>query len=47
MDQIIEDATYQYIQGQTDEAGFDAAIEKWKEAGGEEVIKEYNEQWSK
>lgn len=47
LDQIIEDATYQFIQGQTDEAGFDAAIEKWKEAGGEEVIKEYNEQWSK
>ncbi|QGH35980.1 extracellular solute-binding protein [Gracilibacillus salitolerans] len=43
LDQIIEDATYQYILGEMDETGFDEAIEKWKEAGGNDVIKEYNE----
>ncbi|SFL45592.1 carbohydrate ABC transporter substrate-binding protein, CUT1 family (TC 3.A.1.1.-) [Gracilibacillus orientalis] len=43
LQQIIEDATYQYILGEIDEKGFDEAIEKWKEAGGNDVIKEYNE----
>ncbi|SES05364.1 carbohydrate ABC transporter substrate-binding protein, CUT1 family (TC 3.A.1.1.-) [Gracilibacillus ureilyticus] len=39
---IITDATYQYILGQIDEAGFDAAIEKWKSEGGNDIIEEYN-----
>ncbi|TDQ42609.1 extracellular solute-binding protein [Aureibacillus halotolerans] len=43
LQQIIDDATYQYILGQTDEAGFDAAIEAWKNEGGSDVIDEYNE----
>ncbi|SER56404.1 carbohydrate ABC transporter substrate-binding protein, CUT1 family (TC 3.A.1.1.-) [Gracilibacillus ureilyticus] len=43
--QIMEDATYQYFLGQIDSDGFDQAIEKWKEAGGAQVIEEYNEQW--
>ncbi|KAB8129523.1 extracellular solute-binding protein [Gracilibacillus oryzae] len=45
LSQIMEDATYQYFLGQIDSAGFDAAIEKWKEAGGAKVMEEYNEQW--
>ncbi|WP_099362566.1 extracellular solute-binding protein [Fredinandcohnia onubensis] len=47
LDQIIEDATYKYMIGQLDETGFDAAIEKWKEEGGEKVIKEFNDAYSK
>lgn len=43
--QIITDATYQYFLGQIDNEGFDQAIEEWKEAGGAQVIEEYNEQW--
>ncbi|QGH35586.1 extracellular solute-binding protein [Gracilibacillus salitolerans] len=41
--QIIDDATYQYMLGDIDEAGFEAAIEKWIETGGTEVLKEFNE----
>lgn len=43
LQQIITDATYQYILGQTDEAGFEKAIEKWKKEGGEKIIQEFNE----
>ncbi|WP_099364361.1 extracellular solute-binding protein [Fredinandcohnia onubensis] len=43
LDQIIEDATIQYILGNIDETGFKDSIEKWKNAGGNDVIKEYNE----
>ena len=42
LDQIIVDATYQYIIGQIDEAGFEAAIQEWREEGGNQVIEEYN-----
>ncbi len=42
LDQIILDATIQYILGNIDEAGFEAAIEKWKNAGGNDAIEEYN-----
>ena len=43
----MEDATYQYFLGQIDEAGFDEAIEKWKNAGGVQVIEEYTEDYNK
>ncbi|MEK3889545.1 extracellular solute-binding protein [Bacillus sp. FSL K6-3431] len=43
--QIIEDATYKYLLGQIDEAGFDAAVEKWKKQGGDKVIAEFNESY--
>ncbi|WP_100407620.1 extracellular solute-binding protein [Bacillus solitudinis] len=39
---IISDATYKYILGQIDEAGFDKAIDEWKNEGGEMIIEEYN-----
>ncbi|QGH35899.1 extracellular solute-binding protein [Gracilibacillus salitolerans] len=45
LSQIMEDATYQYFLGQIDSDGFDAAIDKWKDEGGEQVIEEYTEQW--
>lgn len=47
LDNIIEDARVKYIVGQIDDAGFDAAIELWKKSGGNDVIKEYNEQHAK
>ncbi|GAF63833.1 ABC transporter substrate-binding protein [Bacillus sp. TS-2] len=43
--QIMDDATYKYILGQIDEAGFDAAIDNWKNSGGQAVIDEYNESY--
>ncbi|WP_163538564.1 extracellular solute-binding protein [Gracilibacillus sp. YIM 98692] len=42
LQQIITDATYQYILGQTDLEGFEAAIEDWKSQGGEDIIEEFN-----
>ncbi|MDL4840271.1 extracellular solute-binding protein [Aquibacillus rhizosphaerae] len=42
LQQIITDATYQYILGDLDEAGFEDAVENWKSQGGEQIIEEYN-----
>lgn len=47
LNQMITDATYQYILGQLDKAGFDKVIEDWKKAGGDNVIKEFNEAYDK
>ncbi|UOQ83733.1 extracellular solute-binding protein [Gracilibacillus salinarum] len=38
----ITDATNQYILGQIDEEGFQQAVEKWREEGGNDIIEEYN-----
>ncbi|MBN2980040.1 MULTISPECIES: extracellular solute-binding protein [Cohnella] len=42
LQQIMTDATYQYIYGQIDKAGFDKAIERWKKDGGDNIIEEFN-----
>ncbi|MCZ8522534.1 MULTISPECIES: extracellular solute-binding protein [Paenibacillus] len=42
---IIKDATYQFILGKIDEAGFQTAVAKWKKDGGQKIIDEYNEQY--
>lgn len=39
----INDATYKYIYGQIDRAGFDKAVEDWKSRGGNKIIEEINE----
>jgi putative aldouronate transport system substrate-binding protein len=44
--QIIDDATFKYILGELDEAGFQAAIEDWKKQGGSAAIEEYNAAWN-
>ncbi|PAF12361.1 MAG: Sugar ABC transporter substrate-binding protein [Shouchella clausii] len=46
LQQIINDATYQYILGQTDLAGFEQAIETWRSQGGDDMISEYNESYN-
>ncbi|QGH37038.1 extracellular solute-binding protein [Gracilibacillus salitolerans] len=45
LQQIITDATYQYILGQIDKEEFEAAVEDWLSQGGNEIIKEYNAAW--
>lgn len=40
---IISDATYQFILGQIDEAGFDRELDNWKCSGGLEVMDELNQ----
>lgn len=42
LDQIMKDARIQYIVGSIDAAGYDAAIENWKNMGGTKVIEEVN-----
>lgn len=42
LDTIIEDARTQYIVGQIDDAGLQAAWDLWYKTGGEDVIKEVN-----
>jgi|SRR5690625_3227102 len=45
LQEIINDATTNYILDELDEDGFNKEIEKWKEQGGDDIIKEYNESW--
>ncbi|SES25303.1 putative aldouronate transport system substrate-binding protein [Gracilibacillus ureilyticus] len=45
LQQIIDDATINYMLGDLDEAGFEQEIEKWKKEGGEQVIEEYNAEY--
>lgn len=45
LQQIITDATYQYILGQIDLDGFNAAVDNWKSQGGEKIIQEFNESY--
>lgn len=42
LQELITDATYQYIYGTIDRAGFDEAIENWKSRGGQQIIDEFN-----
>lgn len=46
LNQMITDATYQFILGKIDEKGFEKVIEDWKKSGGSNIIKEFNESYS-
>jgi putative aldouronate transport system substrate-binding protein len=46
LDNIIGDARIQYLAGQIDEAGLDAAVELWRTSGGDQVTTEINELYS-
>ena len=39
---IIKDATYKYMVGDIDAAGFQKLVDKWKNDGGNKIIEEYN-----
>ncbi|MCF2939843.1 extracellular solute-binding protein [Paenibacillus alkaliterrae] len=43
LDNILNDARIKFIVGQIDEAGFQAALELWKNNGGDDLVKEMNE----
>ncbi len=47
LQQIITDATYNYIYGQLDKAGFEKEVEAWKSRGGSAIIEEYNAVYKK
>lgn len=43
--QIIDDARTQYICGQIDEKGLDAALKQWQDRGGKEITEEINKMY--
>lgn len=45
LQEIIKDATYQFMLGKLDEAGFNQAVEKWRGDGGDMIIEEMNESY--
>lgn len=47
LQKIITDATYKYIYGSIDKAGFEKAIEDWRKRGGDKIIAEFNEAYKK
>ncbi|WP_019908625.1 extracellular solute-binding protein [Paenibacillus sp. HW567] len=47
LQQIISDATYKYIYGQIDKAGFEKEVQAWKDRGGAKIIEEYNAVYKK
>lgn len=47
LQQIITDATYKYIYGQLDKAGFEKEVEDWKSRGGAKIIEEFNAEYKK
>lgn len=44
---IITDATYKYIYGEMDKAGFEKAVDEWKKRGGDKIIEEFNAAYKK
>jgi len=42
LQEIINDATYNYMLGEIDEDGFNKEVEKWKDQGGAKMIEEFN-----
>ncbi|MGO4369984.1 ABC transporter substrate-binding protein, partial [Paenibacillus sp. MCAF20] len=47
LQELIKDATYKYIYGSIDKAGFDKAVEDWKKRGGDQIIEEFNAAYQK
>ena len=47
LQELIKDATYKYMYGTLDKAGYDKAVEDWKKRGGAEIIEEFNAAYSK
>src|SRR5690625_1424969 len=42
LQEIINDATNNYMLGEIDEDGFNKEVEKWREQGGDKMIEEFN-----
>lgn len=47
LDKIINDARSKYIMGVIDEAGWKAAVDQWRQQGGDKMIEEYTQQYQK
>ncbi|MFB9274739.1 extracellular solute-binding protein [Cohnella cellulosilytica] len=42
LQELIKDATYKYMYGSIDEAGFQALVDDWVKRGGGKIIEEFN-----
>lgn len=47
LEQMLTDAKTMFIMGKIDEAGWNAEVDKWRKAGGDLLIKEYEESYAK
>ncbi|CAM4371945.1 extracellular solute-binding protein [Paenibacillus tarimensis] len=47
LQEIIRDATFQYIMGDMNDLGFDRAVHQWMEKGGSNIVQEYNAAYKK
>jgi putative aldouronate transport system substrate-binding protein len=47
LDIMMMDAATNYIVGKIDDAGYQAAIDKWRKAGGDNMLKEYEAAYAK
>lgn len=47
LDTLIRDAQTKYIMGKIDDAGWEAELERWKKAGGNQVIEEFTAEYNK
>ncbi|QYR23979.1 extracellular solute-binding protein [Paenibacillus sp. sptzw28] len=47
LQEIIKDATYQFMLSSIDEAGFKAQVDRWLKEGGQQIIDEYNASYQK
>ncbi|OXM84477.1 extracellular solute-binding protein [Paenibacillus rigui] len=47
LEQMIFDAITKYIMGKIDAAGWEAEVGKWRKAGGDQIIKEYEASYAK
>ncbi|MNT98057.1 Lipoprotein LipO precursor [compost metagenome] len=47
LDTMMSDAATKYIMGKIDDAGWQAEVEKWRKAGGDTLIKEYEAAYAK
>jgi putative aldouronate transport system substrate-binding protein len=47
LDKISRDAQIKFIMGEIDEAGYKKALEQWSKAGGDQIIKEFTEDYKK
>lgn len=45
LQEMINDATYNFILGQIDEEGFKNAVDNWKSQGGQKIIDEYTQSY--
>jgi putative aldouronate transport system substrate-binding protein len=45
LQEIIKDATYKFMMGSIDEAGFNKEVERWRKDGGDTIIEEFNESY--